>query len=160
MDEPDWLSERSEEHRTRLRAVAYQRSVCAVVYRVLGALSKVDHTVQEAWLRLSRSVAKEGENLGAWLTRVVADGTPKAVRNKGLPFTGLSESRRPDSDRDPSITRAITEPRPVRLHGFLFGWVSLCGYRNAESGTRLGTRFRRWGIPPLWTGSATLGRKP
>jgi hypothetical protein len=65
--------------------------------------------------------------------------------------------RRPDSNRGPFITRAIPELRPVRLRGFLFVGVSLGGIRNAESGTRFGTRFRRWGVPPLRTGSAMLG---
>ena len=51
MDERDWLAERFEEHRTRLRAVAY---------RMLGSLSEADDAVQEAWLRLSRSDAERG----------------------------------------------------------------------------------------------------
>src|SRR6202162_5249022 len=52
-----------EEHRTRLRAVAY---------RMLGSLAEADDAVQDAWLRLSRSRADEVENLGGWLTTVVA----------------------------------------------------------------------------------------
>src|SRR6187399_2526501 len=63
MDDRDWLAERFEEHRTRLRAVAY---------RMLGSLSEADDAVQEAWLRLSRSDADAIENLDAWLTTVVA----------------------------------------------------------------------------------------
>src|SRR6266498_1099178 len=63
MDERDWLAERFEEHRTRLRAVAY---------RMLGSLSEADDAVQEAWLRLSRSDTSGVENLGGWLTTVVA----------------------------------------------------------------------------------------
>ena len=63
MDEPDRLAERFEEHRTRLRAVAY---------RMLGSLSEAEEAVQEAWLRLSRQDANEIENLGGWLTTVVA----------------------------------------------------------------------------------------
>jgi RNA polymerase sigma factor (sigma-70 family) len=59
----DWLAERFEEHRTHLRAVGY---------RMLGSLSEADDAVQEAWLRLSRSHASEIENLGGWLTTVVA----------------------------------------------------------------------------------------
>jgi RNA polymerase sigma factor (sigma-70 family) len=62
MDERDWLAERFEEHRGRLRAVAY---------RMLGSVSEADDAVQEAWLRLNRSDASEIENLGAWLTTVV-----------------------------------------------------------------------------------------
>jgi RNA polymerase sigma-70 factor, ECF subfamily len=63
VNEQDWLAERFEDHRTRLRAVAY---------RMLGSLSEADDAVQEAWLRLSRSDTSGVENLGGWLTTVVA----------------------------------------------------------------------------------------
>ena len=63
MEEQDWLAARFEEHRPRLRAVAY---------RMLGSVSEADDAVQDAWLRLSRSDADEVENLGGWLTTVVA----------------------------------------------------------------------------------------
>ena len=63
MDERDWLAERFEEHRSHLRAVAY---------RMLGSLSEADDAVQEAWLRLGRTNTSEVENLGGWLTTVVA----------------------------------------------------------------------------------------
>jgi RNA polymerase sigma-70 factor (ECF subfamily) len=57
------LAERFEEHRPRLRAVAY---------RMLGSLAEADDAVQDAWLRLSQSEAQEIDNLGGWLTTVVA----------------------------------------------------------------------------------------
>jgi RNA polymerase sigma factor (sigma-70 family) len=63
MDEHDWLAQRFEAHRTHLRAVAY---------RMLGSLSEADDAVQEAWLRLSRSDTSGIENLGGWLTTIVA----------------------------------------------------------------------------------------
>jgi RNA polymerase sigma factor (sigma-70 family) len=63
MDEHDWLAERFEENRPHLRAVAY---------RVLGSASEADDAVQEAWLRFSRFGADEVENLGGWLTTIVA----------------------------------------------------------------------------------------
>src|SRR5947208_12652762 len=63
MDEHDWLAERFEENRTHLRAVAY---------RMLGSPAEADDAVQEAWLRLSRSGTSGVENLGGWLTTVVA----------------------------------------------------------------------------------------
>jgi RNA polymerase sigma-70 factor (ECF subfamily) len=59
----DWLAERFEENRPHLQAVAY---------RMLGSLSEADDAVQESWLRLSRSNAQSSENLGGWLTTVVA----------------------------------------------------------------------------------------
>jgi RNA polymerase sigma-70 factor (ECF subfamily) len=63
VDEHDALAQRFEEHRTRLLAVAY---------RMLGSQSEADDAVQEAWLRLSRADATSVENLGGWLTTVVA----------------------------------------------------------------------------------------
>jgi RNA polymerase sigma factor (sigma-70 family) len=73
MDESDWLAERFEERRTRLRAVAY---------RMLGSLSEADDAVQEAWLRLSRSDAGEIENLDGWLTTVVARVSLNMLRSR------------------------------------------------------------------------------
>ena len=61
MDEDHLLAERFEDHRTRLRGVAY---------RMLGSFSAADDAVQETWLRLSRVDAGEIENLGGWLTTV------------------------------------------------------------------------------------------
>jgi RNA polymerase sigma factor (sigma-70 family) len=63
MDEQGWMAERFEEHRSHLRAIAY---------RMLGSVAEADDAVQEAWLRLSRAEATGIENLGGWLTTVVA----------------------------------------------------------------------------------------
>jgi RNA polymerase sigma-70 factor (ECF subfamily) len=73
MDERDWLAERFEEQRPRLRAVAY---------RMLGSVSEADDAVQEAWLRLSRTDTREVENLGAWLTTVVARVSLNLLRSR------------------------------------------------------------------------------
>jgi RNA polymerase sigma-70 factor (ECF subfamily) len=73
MDDQEWLARRFEEHRTHLRAVGY---------RMLGSLSEADDAVQEAWLRLSRSSADEVENLGAWLTTVVARVSLNMLRTR------------------------------------------------------------------------------
>jgi RNA polymerase sigma factor (sigma-70 family) len=63
MDENDWLTERFEEQRAHLRAVAY---------RMLGSLSEADDAVQETWVRLNRADTSDVENLGGWLTTVVS----------------------------------------------------------------------------------------
>jgi RNA polymerase sigma factor (sigma-70 family) len=63
VNDHDWLAERFEAHRPHLRAVAY---------RMLGSASEADDAVQEAWLRLDRADTSEVENLGGWLTTVVA----------------------------------------------------------------------------------------
>ncbi|MQA74793.1 MAG: sigma-70 family RNA polymerase sigma factor [Solirubrobacterales bacterium] len=73
MDERERLAQRFEEHRTHLRAVAY---------RMLGSLSEADDAVQEAWLRLSRTDASAVENLGGWLTTVVARVSLNMLRSR------------------------------------------------------------------------------
>lgn len=61
--EEGWLAGSFEEHRTRLRAVAY---------RLLGSLDEADDALQEAWLRANRADVARIENLGGWLTTIVA----------------------------------------------------------------------------------------
>jgi RNA polymerase sigma-70 factor, ECF subfamily len=73
MDEHAWLAERFEEHRTRLRAVAY---------RMLGSTSEADDAVQEAWIRLSRSNSGEIDNLEAWLVTVVGRVALNMLRSR------------------------------------------------------------------------------
>jgi RNA polymerase sigma factor (sigma-70 family) len=63
MDEREWLTERFEASRPRLRAVAY---------RMLGSLSEAEDALQDSWLRLDRANTSSVENLEAWLTTVVA----------------------------------------------------------------------------------------
>ena len=63
MTEKDLLAGKFEEHRAHLRRVAY---------RMLGSQAEADDAVQEAWLRLSRQDAGGIDNLGGWLTTVVA----------------------------------------------------------------------------------------
>jgi RNA polymerase sigma-70 factor (ECF subfamily) len=75
MDERDWLVDRFERQRPRLRAVAY---------RMLGSLSEADDAVQEAWLRLSRADTSEVSNLAAWLTTVVARVCLNMLRSRAM----------------------------------------------------------------------------
>jgi RNA polymerase sigma factor (sigma-70 family) len=75
MGENQWLADRFEEHRPRLRAVAY---------RMLGSLTEADDAVQDAWLRLSGGGAGEIENLGGWLTTVVARVCLNMLRSRSL----------------------------------------------------------------------------
>ena len=63
MSDRDLLAQRFETHRDHLRAVAL---------RMLGSSHEADDAVQEAWLRLSRADSDAVENLGGWLTTVVA----------------------------------------------------------------------------------------
>jgi RNA polymerase sigma-70 factor (ECF subfamily) len=75
MSEHDWLAERFEENRPHLRAVAY---------RMLGSSAEADDAVQEAWLRLSRTGVGGVENLGGWLTTIVARVSLNMLRSRTL----------------------------------------------------------------------------
>jgi RNA polymerase sigma factor (sigma-70 family) len=92
MDERDFLAERFEEHRTHLRAVAY---------RMLGSLTEADDAVQEAWIRLSRSDADEIENLGGWLTTVVARVSLNMLRSRKTRREEPMDLRMPEPIVDP-----------------------------------------------------------
>src|SRR5215813_14153311 len=89
MDEREWLAEKFEERRPRLRAVAY---------RMLGSLSEAEDAVQEAWLRLSGTAYGDIDHLGAWLTTVVARISLNMLRSRKK----RNETRVPD----PIIDRA------------------------------------------------------
>jgi RNA polymerase sigma-70 factor (ECF subfamily) len=95
MNEREWLADRFEEHRTRLRAVAY---------RMLGSLSEADDAVQEAWLRLNRTDSEAIENLDAWLTTVVAR-------------VSLNMLRARKTRREESIDAQLPEPILDRADG-------------------------------------------
>ena len=89
MGEREWLAERFEERRPRLRAVAY---------RMLGSLNDAEDAVQEAWLRVSGTAYSEIDDLGAWLTTVVSRISLNMLRSRKT----RSETRLPD----PVIDRA------------------------------------------------------
>lgn len=93
MTENDWLANGFERNRGHLRAVAY---------RMLGSLSEAEDAVQEAWLRFNRSDTSGVENLGGWLTTVVARVCLDMLRSR--------RSRREDSlgaeASEPTVTRA------------------------------------------------------
>jgi RNA polymerase sigma factor (sigma-70 family) len=93
MDERDWLAERFQEHRPRLRAVAY---------RMLGSTAEADDAVQEAWIRLSRSNAGEIDNLEAWLVTVVGRVALNMLRSRKTQRELPLEAHLPD----PIVDRA------------------------------------------------------
>lgn len=86
-DQHEWAAERFEENRAHLRAVAY---------RMLGSMADVDDAVQETWLRLSRSGASGIENLGGWLTTVVARVCLDMLRSRRSRREDTIDARVPD----------------------------------------------------------------
>ncbi|WP_369824389.1 RNA polymerase sigma factor SigJ [Kitasatospora sp. Root187] len=87
MNESMELIARFEEHRPHLRAVAY---------RMLGSLSEADDAVQEGWLRLNRTDTSDVENLGGWLTTVVARVCLNMLRSREQRREDPLELRIPD----------------------------------------------------------------
>ena len=107
MDERDWLAERFEENRPHLRAVAY---------RMLGSASEADDAVQESWLRLSRAGTDGVENLGGWLTTIVARVSLNMLRSRTLrreepidaPITG-QQAAEPAGGTDPEHEAVLAD---------------------------------------------------
>jgi RNA polymerase sigma factor (sigma-70 family) len=95
MDEREFLAEQFEEHRSRLRGVAY---------RMLGSLSEADDAVQEAWLRLSRADSDEIENMGGWLPTVVARVSLNVLRSR-------------EARREESLAGRLPDPLVDRTDG-------------------------------------------
>jgi len=114
MDEHDVLAERFEAHRARLRAVAYQ---------TLGSASEADDAVQEAWLRLSRCDPDNIENLGGWLTTVVARVCLNMLQSRReqpagihLPGSVLSDADGIDPEQEALLADSIGPALLVILH--------------------------------------------
>jgi len=96
MDENEWLADRFQEQRPRLRAVAY---------RLLGSLSEADDALQEAWLRVSRSDISAVDNLAGWLTTVVARVSLNMLRARKAKREEPLEARIPDPVISPADGR-------------------------------------------------------
>src|ERR671920_985411 len=87
MDERDWLAQRFQEHRPRLRAVAY---------RMLGSTGEAEDAVQEAWVRLVSSKTGEIDNLEAWLVTVVGRVALNMLRSRKTRGEEPLDARLPD----------------------------------------------------------------
>jgi RNA polymerase sigma-70 factor (ECF subfamily) len=98
--EHDWLADRFEANRTHLRAVAY---------RMLGSRSEADDAVQEAWLRLSRSGTNGVENLGGWLTTVVARVCLDMLRSRKSRREQSLDAHLADSMMDPEDEAVLAD---------------------------------------------------
>src|ERR671913_1719867 len=94
VEHDEWLVERLEGHRAHLKSVAY---------RMLGSTSEAEDAVQEAWLRLSRLGAGGIDNLGGWLTTVVARVCLDMLRSRQL---RREEPLTPDA-REPVATGTL-----------------------------------------------------
>jgi RNA polymerase sigma factor (sigma-70 family) len=160
MDENQWLADRFEEHRPHLRAVAY---------RMLGSLSDADDAVQDAWLRVSRAGAGEVENLGGWLTTVVARVCLNVLRSRRTrreesldahlpdPVVSVERVRQPEEEAllADSVSLALlvvldtltpAERLAFVLHDMFqlpFSEIARMVGRSPEAARQLGSRARR-----------------
>src|SRR5579863_1489460 len=114
MDEDAELADRFEAHRTRLRAVAHH---------MLGSPSEADDAVQEAWLRLNRSDSGSIDNLGGWLTTVVARVCLDMLRSRRedpvgihLPGSAVNDSDGIDPEQEALLADSLGPALLVILH--------------------------------------------
>jgi RNA polymerase sigma factor (sigma-70 family) len=165
MDEGAELADRFEAHRARLRAVAYH---------TLGSPSEADDAVQEAWLRLSRSDSSTIENLGGWLTTVVARLCLDMLQSRReepvgiyLPEFAVNDSDGIDPEQETVLAESIgsallvilqTLPPAERLAFVLhdifvvpFSDIAAIVGRSPAAARQLASRGRRrvQGVPPV-----------
>src|SRR5512142_2164757 len=148
MDEHDWLVERFEEHRAHLRAVAY---------RMLGSLSEADDAVQDAWLRLSRADTSEVENLGGWLTTVVARVALNMLRSRRTRREQPLDVHVPDPIVDPA---AGTDPEHEALLADSVGLALLVVLETLTPAERLAFVLHDMFAVPFEEIAAILERSP
>jgi RNA polymerase sigma factor (sigma-70 family) len=148
MDEQEWLAGRFEEHRTHLRAVAY---------RMLGSLSEADDAVQEAWLRLSRSHSGDIENLGGWLTTVVARVSLNMLRSRHSRREEPIGVRMPE----PIVSREEgTDPEHAALLADSVGLALLVVLETLTPGERLALVLHDMFAMPFEEIAPIVGRSP
>ena len=87
MDDSEWLADRFEEQRPRLRSVAY---------RMLGSITEADDALQDAWLRVNRAGADDVDNMNGWLTTIVARVCLNMLRARNRRREEFFEEHLPD----------------------------------------------------------------
>ena len=87
MDDREWLAERFEDDRPRLRAVAY---------RMLGSITDAEDAVQDTWERVNRAGSDEVENLSGWLTTILARVCLNMLRARNIRREESLEAYVPD----------------------------------------------------------------
>ena len=123
-DDKAWLSERFEAQRGQLRGVAY---------RMLGSLSEAEDAVQEAWLRFSRADTSDVQNLGGWLTTVVARVSLDMLRSRrSRREDSLAEAPEPAAER-----RGAADPEQEALLADSVGLALLVVLENLTPTERL-----------------------
>ncbi|HZQ31145.1 MAG TPA: sigma-70 family RNA polymerase sigma factor [Mycobacterium sp.] len=148
MDDDEWLAKRFEKHRPRLQAVAY---------RMLGSLADADDAVQDASLRLSQSGPDTIDDLGAWLTTVVARECLHILRSRRHRREESFESRLPD----PIITPdEKTDPEQEAVLADSVGLALLVVLDHLSPAERMAFVLHDMFAVPFEEIARTVGRTP
>jgi RNA polymerase sigma factor (sigma-70 family) len=144
----DFLAEQFEQNRGHLRGVAY---------RMLGSLSEADDAVQEAWLKVSRSGADKVQNLGGWLTTVVARVCLDMLRSR--------KSRREESlEAEPAFpataARHANDPEQETLLAGSVGLALLVVLETLDPAERLAFVLHDMFAVPFEEIGSLVGRSP
>lgn len=139
--EADWLADRFEAQRSQLRAVAY---------RMLGSASDADDAVQEAWIRLGRSDVDSIDNLGGWLTTVVARVSLDMLRARSV-------RERPAGDREEA---SVSDPEADAVLADSVGAALMVVLDTLSPSERLAFVLHDTFAVPFEEVGAILGRSP
>jgi RNA polymerase sigma factor (sigma-70 family) len=148
MPDREWLAERFEQNRGHLRAVAY---------RMLGSLSEADDAVQETWLRLNRSDSGRIENLGGWLTTVVARVCLDMLRSRQSRREESLETQASEPDR---AAAAGMDPEQEALLADSVGLALLVVLDRLDPAERLAFVLHDMFAVPFDEIAGILGRSP
>jgi RNA polymerase sigma factor (sigma-70 family) len=138
----EWLADRFEANRSHLRAVAY---------RMLGSASDADDAVQETWIRLSRSDPDAIDNLGGWLTTVVARVSLDMLRGRAV-------RERVPGDHD--VTTRVSDPEADAVLADSVGAALLVVLDTLTPSERLAFVLHDTFAVPFEQVAAILGRSP
>lgn len=157
MDDSELLAERFEEHRGRLRAVAY---------RMLGSLSEADDAVQETWLKLGRTDAGDIRNLAGWLTtvtgRVCLDLLRSRTARREQPLHGVDGGDRTDSYVPDPVVSPLdrVDPEQQALLADSVGLALLVVLDTLEPAERLAFVLHDMFAVPFDDIASAVGRTP
>jgi RNA polymerase sigma factor (sigma-70 family) len=165
MTDSDWLATAFEANRDHLRAVAY---------RLLGSAADADDAVQDTWLRLTSTDTTEVENLGGWLTTVVARVCLNMLQSRreqpvgmDLPEPAGSDAGGMDPEQEALLADSIGPALLVILHTLApaerlafvlhdmfavpFDDIAAIVGRSPAAARQLASRARRrvQGVPPV-----------
>lgn len=144
----DWLAGLFEENRGHLRAVAY---------RILGSLNDADDAVQETWLRLSRTDTAAIENLGGWLTTVVARVCLDMLRSRTSRREDSLDAPAPESPAHPA---SKTDPEKEALLADSVGLAMLVVLDRLDPAERLAFVLHDMFAVPFEEIATITGRTP